>query len=364
MAKRFKEGEEALCEYQKVRFFPFGNSPGSSFILTTNPFSYLNAWLDSEIRNFGKSSPKKRRLEKAKYFCQLAESFDLSARQSRLPVKGTLLYYAHLNLVKAFLLVNGINLEESLEHHGLTFQAKSEREIKIQPKVTEGVNIFWEFSKILGDKVDDNSGKKISIDELLDEMPEVHEIGHALTLLQDKRKFLPVDIRFCTNKKIRNKLFYEIEYEDKFRNNMPVHLLNSGAYKSNLDLLEKVKKIRFRSKKKVTYTTSSAKSWKQAYSKLSMELEDLGATVMLTTKGYRYYINLKKGKLHRLTSTLALMYYLGSVARYRPTLYDKLIQGELQPIVNEVVETCPRQFYYLLVSRITESPLAIPLAKI
>jgi hypothetical protein len=199
MAKTVKKGEIAKKNFQNVHFYPFGNQAASSYILTANPFSYLRAWLDGEINSYDRKRKRAKRLEKAKYFCELSESFNQSAIDSRLPVKGTLLYYSYLNLVKSFLLVEGCDLEKSMEHHGLSMLPDFEKKIKISGEGDNSISIFWEFSKRLGDDVVSNSGYKITLDELLQEMPEVHEIGHALNLYKPKRKLLPVDISIMTN---------------------------------------------------------------------------------------------------------------------------------------------------------------------
>jgi hypothetical protein len=369
MASSVHKGEIAKKNYQQVHFYPFKNEPACSFILTANPFSYLKAWLDGEIESYGRKRSTAKRLEKAKYFCELSESFNQSAKSSILPVKGTLLYYSYLNLVKCFLLVDGIDLEDDTEHHGLTMPPTFKKKIKISPKPAGSVSIFWEFSKRLGDDVIANSGYEITLEELLDEMPEVHEIGHALGILKTKRKFLPVKIDIMTNSGTYTKLFYEFNYKSHQKHIIPVGKLERNHFRSKVfkvdcyqdDVLDR---IFYRSNLKPSFTKESDTSWKGAYHKLTNELDEIGATVMLTNDGYRYYMNLAPGRLHRLSASFALMFYLGSVARYRPTLYDKVLKGKYQPIINEVIDTCPRQFYYLMVSRITKQVCAIPMAKI
>lgn len=369
MAKTVKKGEIAKKNFQNVHFYPFGNQAASSFILTANPFSYLKAWLDGEIDSFGRKTKNARRLEKAKYFCELSESFNQSALSSHLPVKGTLLYYSYLNLVKSYLLVEGCDLEKDMEHHGLSMLPDFKKKVKILGKGNNSISIFWEFSKRLGDNVTSNSGYKITLDELLQEMPEVHEIGHALDLYEPKRKLLPVDISIMTNAGTYTKLFYEISFKGHQKQMLPVHKLTKNHFKDKIYEVGCYKtiqpnKIFYRSNLKPSFTNNNNTSWDGAYHKLTDELDDIGANVMLTNSGYRYYINLNPGRLHRLSSSFALMYYLGSVARYRPTLYQNVLQGEYQPIINEVIDTCPRQFYYLMVSRITNQVCAIPMAKI
>jgi hypothetical protein len=68
--------------------------------------------------------------------------------------------------------------------------------------------------------------------------------------------------------------------------------------------------------------------------------------------------------LFKLSSVLAFAYYLGTVARYRPTLNEEILKGKYQTVINEAIIACPQQFFYLMVSHITEQVCAIPMAKI
>lgn len=85
---------------------------------------------------------------------------------------------------------------------------------------------------------------------------------------------------------------------------------------------------------------------------------------LLTRLGYRFYLDLEPYRLHRLSSLLAFTYYIGTVARYRPTLNEEILKGKYQPIINEAIISCPNQFFYLKVNHITKQICAIPMAKI
>ena len=85
---------------------------------------------------------------------------------------------------------------------------------------------------------------------------------------------------------------------------------------------------------------------------------------MLTRQGYRYYLNLQPQKYKGLVYFFALMYYIGSIARYRPTLNEIILEGDYSAILNEAITTCPKQFLYHIVSKITGKVCAVPMAKI
>src|SRR5690606_22930013 len=135
------------------------------------------------------------------YFTKLSQDFYASSLVARMPSKGTLLYYSFINLVKVFMISNGYDLEKKIEHHGLSLPPSSTEMLKLASLSDNGISIFHEFSKLLGREIRNQDGVDISFSDLLRNLPEIHEISYALNLFPDtKRKFLPVDIQFRTNK--------------------------------------------------------------------------------------------------------------------------------------------------------------------
>jgi hypothetical protein len=361
-----KAGEIAKREYSKVWYFPFDSMPAAPYVLTSNPFAFLSAWLDSEVFKIKKATPHRKRLEKAKYFCQLAEDFNAAAHDARMPAKATPLYYVHLNLVKCYLLIGGLDLEKAFEHHGLTLPFDYEDRLKIGRKPDEGISIFKEFAIKTGLNFDEIAGSDITLEEILLELPEIHEMGFAFNFFTGKRKLLPLQIEIRVNEG-RNKLFYELIYEKKNEKFMGANKLEETAkYTAAIKRIEDQDQgnIRFRSHRAVRLDHRKEISWRNSYRKICKEITALGVTSLLTRDGYRFYLNLNQGKLNRYSSQLALMFYIGSVARYRPSLNESILKGEYQVLINEAIETCPSQFYYHLVSLMTNRVCAIPMAKI
>jgi len=362
-------GELVLREYKTVKYFPFGNEAGSPFILTADPLSYLEAWLDNKYESVhrDKSKSKKKNLKKAIYFTQLSKDFYNSSLGAKMPSKGTLIYYSFINLVKVFLIMRGHELESKVEHHGLSLPSESKEKLRLINLNGDGISIFHEFAKCIGKEIKNADGVDLNFADLLNSLPEVHEIGYALDLFPNtKRRFLPVDINIRTTAK-RNKIFYTISYEKKFDRQMKVDKLSKGICATKLTKIEIENdpyRNHFKSISILNYTNTSAKSWKICYPKIVNELNELNITPMLTRQGFRYYLDLEPSRLHRLSAVLGFAYYLGTVARYRPTLNEEILKGKYQTIINEAIIACPQQFFYLMVSHITNQVCAIPMAKI
>lgn len=361
-------GEQVRRDFKAVKYFPFNNESGSTFILTSDPFSYLQAWLDNKISRIKRDRRKRKKLLiKAKYFAELSEGFHNSSKQAKMPSKGTLIYYTFINLVKSFLLVRGYDLETKVEHHGLSLPSDKKVQLKLTPIGNEGISIFHEFAKTIGKEINNGEGLYIRLDEILRELPEVHEIGYALNLFPNtKRKHLPIDITIRTNKN-RNRIFYTIAYEKKNDKIMKTDKLLKGVFKEKLYPIncnsDSGKKY-FRSKLIFNYTCNSDISHRRAYKRICEDISPLGINQMITRTGYRNYLNLEPSRMHRLSATLAFAYYIGTVARYRPTLNNEILRGKYQALIQEAVSSCPNQFFYLLVSHITNQICAIPMAKI
>lgn len=360
-------GEIALREYKSVKYFPFKNQAGAPFSLTSDPLGYLEAYIDSWHNSIKRDKYKvKNKLVKAKYFTQLSRDFYNSSLQAKMPSKGTLLYYSFINLVKVYLLIEGYDLETKVEHHGLSLPATSTNKLKLANPNGGGISIFHEFAKVLGKEIKNGDGIDLNFIDLIWELPEVHEIGYALDLFNKKRKFLPVEIKIRTNKN-RNRLFYTVSYEKKFDKQMKVDKLTKGICKQKLTELNvenDPKRKHFVSKYSTAYTKGSNRSWVMCYKKIVNDINTLNITPMLTRQGYRYYLDLEPYRLHRLSSFLGFAYYIGTIARYRPTLNEKILKGKLQPLINEAIISCPNQFFYLMTSHITKQICAIPMAKI
>jgi hypothetical protein len=367
MSKKKIEFEDAKRDYKSVKYFPYEIDPGDPFALTSDPWHYLKAWLQKQISEIKKSTDHRKKLEKALYFAQLAENFQKAADLTELPTKGTLAYYSILNLVKTFLLTKDYDLENITEYHGLSLPSNKSTELKVAPATTtSGINIFLEFARQMGCTI--APGSKIDLDEMIGEIVEVHEMAYNLGKLSAKRKFLPIDIRILTNKSKRNKLTYEFIFEKKNAKLMRTDKFGTGDLNAKLEKQDDDEKRKdctiYRAKISLNYTNTSDSSWRNNYRIICQEIESLKVVSMLTRSGYRHYLNLQPAKHTSPIYFFSLMYYIGSVARYRPTLNSTILEGDYSALLHEVMNTCPKQFLYFMVSKITKKVCAVPMSKL
>ncbi len=99
---------------------------------------------------------------------------------------------------------------------------------------------------------------------------------------------------------------------------------------------------------------------------LSAEIKDrLWVTVASTPPYRRYYLYLcpsseRQHLVPQLGSIYALTYYLGSITRYRPTVYQDILDGEFGPRIAEFVSSQTAQFVYLMASEFVRREVSRP----
>jgi hypothetical protein len=357
MPRHFEKGNPALYKYQDVKYFHFAVPPGTSYVLTADPWAFLQAWLVQRLPK--KRSKNRQCLTRARYYSQLAADFYHAAEATEFPIKATIAYYGMLNLVKCFLSVRGIELESTWEHHGLTLPLNTKQTIQVS-KPSDGISIFAEFAKLLGKPV--SSSHTLSIKDVICHIPELHEMTHSLGQLPwSRRKFLPIQIDFLVNNS-KDKLFTEIKYEKRNEARVNTDKFEKGARKGYfIKRGEENGWIIYRSKNRKPV---SQKNFPQIYHNIQSEYSHFDLTSLLTRSGYKYYCDLQPGRYHHLSFALALLFYLGSVARYKPTEVEELTTGEFSPLVSEALAVIPRQFLYQLVSSTTGNVCVIPQAKL
>jgi hypothetical protein len=105
----------------------------------------------------------------------------------------------------------------------------------------------------------------------------------------------------------------------------------------------------------------------------SQEIQNVVSTIrphiwctILNTPPYRrYYLYLcpqaeTSERLPQLLSMYALMYYLGSITRYRPQHFDKIVADPFGGFIQSCLEDQPRQFLYLMASEFAKQEVTQP----
>lgn len=348
---------QALTDYRPVRYSHIKISPGEDYVLTADPWSYLHSHILNDLS--GRRGRNRENRERALFYLGLAQNFYRAADAAELPAKATLLYYGMLNLVKVWLSVRGTKLESSIEHHGLTLPLGREPVTEVQSPSKGQISIFAEFAKALGKPV--AAKTQVRFPEAIAQVPELHSSRRSFAP-EAKQHFLRVDIEFLTDSG-HNKLFTRLSYNKRTEGLIDSKKLYKGLRKGYFKEPQfEGDRVSLMSKK-----VRSPSNWKNigiTYKRILKEYDEFDLCSILTRNGYRHFVNLAPGQFHHLSYTIMAMHFLGTAARYRPTMVNDILNSDLRQSITEACAICPRQFLYQLASRITDSECVIPFAEI
>lgn len=289
MPRKIEQGELALYKYNKIRYSFVDLDAGEQQVLTSDPWSFLSSSLQMRINK--SRGGNRTKVERAIYYSGLAEDFYRAAEFCPLPAKGALLYYGMLDLVKCYLSLNDVPLESTHEHHGLMLPIGVEQTIEVKSKMKDAVNIFYEFTRLLGKPVEKSI--QIRFEKALSHIPEVHSIYTSLGHLS-KRKLLPVEIEFQVNE-ARDKLFTEIIYQKEQEAKVEVEKFLKGDRKTYFrEGFPREKEVVYRAARRKTYNQGNIN---RIYKNILNEYKNLDVVRILTKNGYRYYVDLRPGPL-------------------------------------------------------------------
>lgn len=365
MAKKYKICKPALSSYKQVHYthIPTGGIKPST--LTADPWSYVrNHIVRSQQSRRGDT---KKRLDRALLFIKLAEDFFKAAEIVDLTTKGTLYYYGMMNLVKCYLCTQDINLEESIEHHGLTTSPPLQNQVKVL-NTSQALSIFREFAKKLSN-VSTNE-EIIELKDIFKHIPELHNTYNGV-FPNEKPKFLPIHISYCVSDDLTF-LVTELKYRKEYQRQYPCHKFSRNKRKDYFIRLREdnyygdidPQWVTYRSKRRKQLRTGANGNWDTLYTNIHKEYSNFDICSILTRQGYYYYCDLEPSLFHHLCYSYMAMFYVGTAARYKPLEFNNMLEGELRPLLTEAIALCPRQFLYQLSSLITCQPCVMPYAKI
>lgn len=92
--------------------------------------------------------------------------------------------------------------------------------------------------------------------------------------------------------------------------------------------------------------------------KLQNEIRPKLRTLILPS-GYLHYLMFERdSSLPQAAVIYATMFYLGSIVRYRPYDFDKLVDKKYRWVIDEFLQIAPKQFVILMVNEITQSEIS------
>lgn len=334
-----------------------------SRIFATNPWPIIERRI--EIDCLGSRKPAARA-----FLAQSKDFYNSASVAGASTAKPLQLYYSFLNLAKAFILTRGHQPSLDRAYHGL-----KERLVggghKLKDAYLEAIptgpnsrgdyciNMFDEFLKaIKGSALSSNTRFNLSV-----LLPQV-VAGHRLWVdaANTKERFMtPSSIAFMenkTNKEIWLRMYFRTE--DITR----LHLTHKTVFEQSMLSINDWQETKQTDKRLICFEQNNTIRYSGRAADKIINLVNtvkplLWRTVRSTDPYRKYYVylapdNEKDYVLPQLLSIYAVLYYLGSITRYRPHQFDKILQSEYGPFIEAFLNDQPTQFLFLMASEFAQ----------
>jgi len=353
---RYRQQKPGQQVVKQPSGFPLFAERRCPTVVTGDPWSYLRHLAVKRL-------PKAEEAKAVAYLYQGQDFFE-AARSPSAGSKPLLYYYAFLNLVKAGLLVSGIPLPAKATH-GIADPRVNERarlklpgqSVQWSARAGDHSAIFPELLTLLG-----HSGQqgRMSLKALLRQLPAVHRTLSTVT--SEDELFLVTEK--WTVKHASGSVW------------ATVSIRRSEAEKA--DLLKRVSgrkwfydtltRVEADDAESYCFETAQFPGNKRGVDngirQLTHSLRALGLAAILTQNGYRIYFGdfAAASRIPQLAAAYAVMFYLGSVTRYKPYDFEKIMAGGYSWVVNEFLATQATQFVYCFASTLSGAAVVRPYA--
>ncbi len=313
-------------------------------VVTADPWAFLEHLVDDRVDRAHRSAG----------FDYISQAFDFfeAARNPQLGSKPLLYYYSFLNLVKTALLIRKVRFAIA-SGHGISDPRANQRTrlrlegqtVRIEDLAANHSQLFPEFVRTLGG---DTNRRDLRVIQLFAQIPSIHRTFTRVT--EGPPIFTPIK---------------------------RVEVLRTGAQvwaraildKRDKDVVATFSKLKKRRAFQRRFSQKAAPNddeiWLEttsipgqrrgvdgAIQTLAQHFREVGVSSILTSPGYRFYFcNIEpRHRLPRLAAGYAAFFYLGSITRYKPDVFDKILSGGYSWVVWELIATEPMQFLYTLAS--------------
>jgi len=329
-----------------------------SRVFTSNPWAVIEECIAQKC-------PKNLR-QTAHAFRDQAEDFFEMAQMSKLPFAKPLpFYYSFLNLVKAFVLTAGRGTRDYRPQHGMSEAARDRQVegaiIRVHPYSSPRRNAFADFYAALTGK-QLRKTKNLRLGYLLPQILFGHRLWCSAARTRDR--FVPMQkIEFIESRTARQTwIRFVIKREELRRSNISQQTLLRESRLSDDWAVVRVDDAEFPEDKflwieAVTPRTYTHRASDELFEIASELKRNLWSSVLLHPPYRRYYLyvaphNEQSAVLPQLLSMFVVIFFLGSITRYRPHHFERLLDTRYGPHLIGAVDEIPMQFVYLLASEI------------
>lgn len=321
------------------------------------------------LRHISSKKLKKQEATQALSYIDQAFDFYTVAANPRQATRPLLYYYAFLNLAKVLLLHKEINLPPAIKH-GIVDPKANARErlhfktqiVRINNPAHDHSELFPELIRCLAISNTSTTQSEEKPIDLLRQVPAIHRTYCQVTLKEPI--FCPIEILTILHDKEHVWVNLRLSKHDRDVQRTIKSITAAPKFKN---VFRQVKPLGTKRGDEYLYESDHVKYYRRgidsAIGKLADKVRSCGIWTILTRNGYSYYLNGGQEQcLPQLCSAYAIMYYLGSLVRYKPYDFSKIIKG-YSWVISEFIDTQPAQFLHILASYLAETEVVLPHAK-
>jgi len=273
-------------------------------------------------------------LEQAKHFYETAESSPMKS-------KPLLYYYSFLNLAKVMINIEKTYGSSKTYMHGIKEDNKNHfhtSDIIINSKKTSVVNVSTELLEVF-DNETITTKRTINVKSYLSQCVGIHR---AYSEIYKTPETLFKLGKILLYKRRGRVLGVKSEIQCLAKDVAPLTALGYNVVLED-DKYYWIEEI----------TKPSSTVTRNDYYNLATILKNKGIWYYIGNSGYTYYISTNTQSRYKPEITIYnTMFYLGSITRYNPYLFDKMFSDKEQWMVSEFLTTQPKQFLYLATAKI------------
>lgn len=365
-------GQEVKSKKHAVDFSLFPTRRTNTRRALQNRVFISNPWGLIRQATIYRVKSSKTRNEALAFIDQASAFYSAAESTEHLSSHPLLLYYSFMNLVKAYLLASGhlSSLGQKLQH-GLSEKSGSVKgnlsgaklDAYKSPNSTGSRQIFDDFLQTFGRGI--SAKCTFTIHQVFPQLLPGHRLWCEANTKAER--FISVDADFyedTTSKQawiVLNLKKKDIEQLGKTH----TAIMKESGLKSNWEeVVSPVSPTNFmtiQQKVPISYRGRAA----DVLHKLAEGVrEHLWCTVCNHSPYRKYYLHLSpsprdvKARLPQPHSIYAFSYYLGSIARYQPYHFDKLLTGPYGAAIETFLTDQQSQFLYLMASYFAEREVA------
>jgi hypothetical protein len=302
---------------------------------------------------------------KAVCFIDQALEFFQAADNPKLYSRPLNYYYSFLNLAKMAMLVKGVPLPPTARHGISDPRANLRTRLRISGQrvrsetcAGDHSQVFPELVHMLGGEITTPRNFKIPV--LLSQMPGIHRTYCRVT--KSAPQFLP--IRRLELLRENRELWVRLAFSkiDKDVTSTLPRIRNRQEFRRVFGQVQSADDNEIWFESGVIHGPTNATD--RAIRELAEIVREIGVWPILTSSGNRFYFCAvpKRDQLPALASIYAVMFYLGSITRYKPYDFEKIVTHKHAWLIGEFLNTQPTQFLYVLASHLDGVEVVRPYA--